>query len=258
MNRNNNDVINKGIFVLLLVFAVSVRLAVIALYPKVNRDSLLFLRIAEGIANGRTDVLSHCTTQPLYPLLISALYYTGVPLNAAGYFINIVCSIVLIICSYFIVYYLLKSQIAAFLSMFLCAMHPTYVEINTLILRDSLYIALFSLFILVEIRYALYAQKKDIAVLGICCGLAPWIRNEGIELLGYAVLFFSGLILYKRKHSETSNESTFSLLKTLLFLSGFLFSLFFAAAISSHFGFEWFRNFSHLRYFFSGIKQCII
>ena len=245
-------------FILLLFVTVFVRLTLIAFYPKVNRDSLVFLKIAKSIANGQSDILRYYSVQPLFPLTIAGLHWLGIPLDAAGYFIDIFCSIVFTACSYYIVSPLLKNRIAGLLFMAFCAFHPIFIDINTEILRDSLYLAVFSLFVLHEIRFILRRKYTDALFLGSVCGISPWVRNEGVELVFYSVILFLSFVVY----SYFNSAERFRKEKFFIPICLFIFGLFLASGsiymISVQFGFDWSQQFSHIQALILKAKTCLI
>ena len=245
-------------FILLLFFTVFVRLALIAFYPKINRDSLVFMKIAKNVAEGQSNGFGVNSVQPLFPMMIGGLNWIGIPLDAAGYFIDVICSVIFAACSYFIVLELFKNRAAGLLFMSFCAFHPIFIEINKEILRDSLYLAVFSLFVLFEIRFILRRKYSDILLLGCICGISPWIRNEGVELLGYSVILFFSLLVYNCFNPNEGFKGKKRVAHVCLYIMGLFLASGSIYMLSAQFGVDWYRQFSHVQALILKAKTCLI
>lgn len=217
------------------------RLLVIIYFSGLKRDSLTFLTAAEKIAAGDRMALASQHLQPLYPILLSLGCKIGFP-QTFGYFLNMVCAVCVMCCAYHVIASMLKSRAAGYCAMFFCALHPLLVEMDTTILRDSSYLCLFALSVVLTMNLAKNDRRVDAALLGAVCGAAPLLREEGWEFAFY-FLIFCLLSRYGRILRLENGKITF---RSILICFAVMFAVYlFGVLFSSVFGYHWFSNFSH-------------
>ena len=234
----------------LIALGVMTRVLVILCCPGVKRDSLKFLAAAEKIAVGNPTALASQNLQPVYPMLLSLGWLIGFP-KTFGYLINIVCSVCVMCCTYYLVVTMLKRRLAGYAAIFFCALHPLLVDIDTAILRDSLYLCFFALSLAMAIRIAQKNRPVDAVILGTVCGAAPLLREEGWELVLY-FLIFCVFARYGRIVSFAGDKVRYRSIGICLTAMFAVYAM--VAILASAFGYYWCNDFSHQGLFFRHLQ----
>lgn len=180
-----------AVLVLLMLFALTVRLFYVYGHPLEARDGIYYIQFTqEWFTHGAAALPDHLSIKPpLYCYLARALMYLGVSASGATLCVNLAAGTLLMIPVYLSGRALWKERSAAVWLCALAAVTPLFVKYSCLRLREGLYIFLaFS-----TVCAWLLALKKIhmlrasaacafLAVLNLCC------RYEAAELLICAAL----------------------------------------------------------------------
>ncbi len=187
---------------LLFCLAALLRLTALCLAGVINRDTVLYLSMADKIANGEfVTGMNYCPDiPPLYPMILSIPIFCGIPGLAGAYMISFITSIVLLLPLYGIATLLFSRKIGLWV-LFLAAIHPILLEYSHVLTREPTYIC----FMICAAYFCVRQYRKDgvwnwIAA-GIFSALAYLIRKEGAVILivmsGWCVVNF--FIMSKRE-----------------------------------------------------------
>lgn len=179
-------------FLLLMALAFSLRLSMAFIDDSMDKDSAVYLWMAETAATGNISGAMEYDGRmpPLYIAIMAVGEYAGIGAYNAGVAISIIAGTLLLIPVFSITRMLFNGKIALF-STVLAATHPYLIRISTEIMRDSLF--LFLLF--AGLAFALKAAKGENGIAwcipGIFAGLAVMTRTEGIDLVFAIMLWFA-------------------------------------------------------------------
>lgn len=205
-------------FLLIIVLAFGLRLARAVIDDNMDKDSVVYLWMAETAAKGDINgaVAYNCRMPPLYISLMAAGEYLGIGALNAGMAISVIAGTLLLIPVFSITKTLFNDKIALFASV-IVATHPYLVRISAEIMRDSLF--LFLLFS--GLAYALKAAKEDKifnwCILGVFAGLAVMTRTEGIDLI-FAIMIWFVVELYVSCRNKNLMNTIKKILSSIFFL----------------------------------------
>ena len=191
------------ILMLLFILATSLRVARCFIVNRISKDGVLYVRMAENVANGDDRAHSFIENRrmpPFYILMTVAVSKAGLSMESAALLISVVAGSLLIIPFFSVVRLFFDDRIAA-VSGLLIAVHPSLVRISSTIMRDSLF--LFLLFS--ALSFAIFAiEKKSLplwGVAGIFTAFAAATRAEGFELIPALCLWMVADIIIQKRES---------------------------------------------------------
>ncbi len=183
-------------FLIIFVLAFGLRLARAMIDDNMDKDSVIYLWMAEAAASGDINgaVAYNQRMPPLYVAIMAAGEHAGVGAYNTGIIVSLVAGTLLLLPVFWIARMLANDKIALFAAL-IVATHPYLVRISAEVMRDSLFLLL----VFAGFAFAV-AAAREISPFrwilpGIFAGLAVMTRTEGVELI-VAALIWSVLEIY--------------------------------------------------------------
>ena len=196
--EKNYRVIISGIF----VFALVLRIGSLMFNQYLDQDAYTYLKLSTYLADhGIIEMwdanLATSWIPPFYIVIMGGLVKLGLSAKAAGLGISFIASIVVVVNTYFIARLLFRDKRLIALFLTLVAVNPVLVSLSSRLIRDGLYLALFSSELLFLLQGYFYRKNRYYFVAGIIAALSIATRDEGLEtvlLLGVILStdFFMG------------------------------------------------------------------
>lgn len=214
-------------FMLLMILAFSLRLSRAFIDDNMDKDSVIYLWMAETAAKGDISgaVEYNGRMPPLYIAMMAVGEYAGIGAYRAGVAISIIAGTLLLIPVFSITRTLFNDKIALFASI-LAATHPYLVRISTEIMRDSLFMFLLFAGLALALKAAKGQRATAWCAPGIFAGLAVMTRTEGIDLVFAILLWFSVELYFTFR-----NENIVIAMKNMISSAFCLLSAFFLVTL---------------------------
>lgn len=167
---------------LLLVVGMGLRLAYRGMVERPERDEISYIAMVEEVA---------ASGEEAEPGMQRALIYAGLTISRLGFDVelglrcfNLTCSFLWLVMMYFLGKAVFSSPEAGLVCLALAACNPYMIRMGGLIMREPLYLLVFSsgLFCAIQIVRGIDIGGYAI-LLGVLTVLGVWSRYEGIELL---------------------------------------------------------------------------
>lgn len=192
--RGRKSTINlkfQGILVILFLLSLAARIIKLILDPLLLRDSVLYINIAESWANNSDYIqMSETVVPPLYIYLVSQLIKCGYSAEIAGRSISIFLGAMTPVLGYIIAKKLFKKESVSLLTALLLSFHPSLIVYSTQPLRESIYLFLWELIIIIIINGIKYEKNYWWIFCGIILSLSFFSRYESVEFLLLIPLVF--------------------------------------------------------------------
>ncbi len=209
-------------FLLIIALAFGLRLVRVAIDDNIDKDSVVYLWMAESAASGDIDgaVAYNGRMPPLYISLMAAGEYFGIGAFNAGMAVSVIAGTLLLIPVFSITRTLFNDKIALFATI-IVATHPYLVRISAEIMRDSLFLLLMFTALAFALKAANGGKVMNWCIPGVFIGLAVMTRTEGIELV-FAIMIWFVVELYL----SFRNKSAVIVIKKSLASAFFLLAAF--------------------------------
>ncbi len=213
----------QGLLLGIILLGFALRAARIPIEPVIDKDGVLYVEIANEMAQGRYDEAFGIMPRvpPLYVFLMSLGVKAGLGAEQTGVAVSLLAGTLLLLAVFFIARPLAGDKVAL-AAAFLAATHPYLIRDCSDVMRDPLFFfLLFS-----ALALAVNAAGRDFSRLwylsGVFAGLALLTRSEGNEiLLGFLLWAAADAWLAFRK-GELIRSLKKSLRCGLALLAGFL------------------------------------
>lgn len=144
---------------------------------------------------------------PLFPYLMSIGYKIGIQPEITGTFFGILLGSLIPLCMFYIVNILFKRPDLALLAAFLGAIHPSLVRISVRCLRDSLYIPLAAIALVLAVAAIKNRSVFKWGLFAVVSAVASFSRYEGQELIIFFLIwFFVEIIIEFISKLRTKNQ----------------------------------------------------
>lgn len=239
-----------GIIIIVVLFALVLRLGYwYEAAPIIDRDSVVYCMVAERWQ--QTDDANFAfreyigSTPPGYIFLLKSGFDLGVPILQWGYWLGIVCSILLLIPLY-LIGRMLDRHCGGEVLMITAALHPYFVRDSVTLLRETPCLLFYAWGIYALAKLYKTHQWQWVVLVGGCSGIGFLLRYEAVELL--LLLGFVCILLPKENwHNKLRRLLVYQLIGICTFFTTtFCWSL--ASGFPTHFLLG--KFYSKLLYFF--------
>ena len=218
----NNIAVLSAIF----LFSLATRELKLVLDPMLQRDSALYLTIAETWQETGVYAETIRPVIPPFPLFtIVKMMDLGLNAEVAGRSLSLFLGAMIPVLVYIISYNIFKDITTSLIGVLCLSLHPTLVAYSIQPLRENHYIFMLGL-IIIFIIYGI--KKRSLAEWGLCgcvTAIAFFCRYEALEL--FFLYLFIGLVLFFNKKTSAKRfvVAVFFVLMTFILTSLILISI---------------------------------
>ncbi len=178
----------------------------------IGTDAVSYVRLGKNlIDNGKyvfgEDYNRGIFFPPGYPLLVGLFNIFIKNLIVTGKLISLLSSVATIFISYLIGKEIYNKESGLFAA-FVCAIHPTLLDVSTMVTTESLFICLLMLSIYVSVLSINNPRFIYFILLGVLTGMAYLTRSEGMLLMLLPFLYLFVTAAYKDKRQFTKIFTT--------------------------------------------------
>lgn len=189
---------NKIFIYLSLIFllALSARTARCFLTNRVDKDSIAYIKMSKDFLRKDFKYAFELSPRmpPLYIFMMASGEKVGIDAYYAGLAVSILFGSIIVFAVFLAGRGLFNDDNLALLAALIAATHPYLIRISADIMRDSLYITLFSF----GLAFVLLSLKKRFSwkwiAAGLFVGLADMVRSEAMEII-IVIFLWGGLEL---------------------------------------------------------------
>lgn len=179
---------------LILALSFTLRVSRCFLVGRVDKDSVMYMAIAEGLAHEDFKYAFELNTRipPLYIFGLAAGEKLGIGARIAGMIISTFAGAMLPLAIFIIAIKLFRNSRMALLAALLVTVHPFLIRMSADVMRDSLFTSTYA-FALAFAACGVSSNKIfswNWAASGFFAGLAAMTRSEGMEVLFEIVIWF--------------------------------------------------------------------
>ena len=218
----NNIAVLSAIF----LFSLATRELKLVLDPMLQRDSVLYLTLAETWQETGVYAETIGTVVPPFHLFtIVKMMDLGLNAEVAGRSLSLFLGAMIPVLGYIISYNIFKDITTSLIGVLCLSLHPTLVAYSIQPLRENYYIFMLGL-IIIFIIYGI--KKRSLAEWGLCgcvTAIAVFCRYEALEL--FFLYLFIGLVLFFNKKTSAKRfvVAVFIVLLTFILTSLILISI---------------------------------